>query len=132
MCDSRAAPAEGGESSPFTALVRVVTLLLAYVSAAGICVMVVVTVADVVMRKCGSSILGAYDIVRIAGTIAAAAALPYTAAMKGHISIEVIYILLPAKAKVVADWLLNLIVMASFGVAYSCVITATNCTARAR
>ena len=58
------------------------------VSCAALMVSVIVTAADVILRKFGHSLTGAYDIVKIAATIPVAGALPYTTAIKGHVAIE--------------------------------------------
>ena len=58
------------------------------IAGVGILFMMAVTCADIILRRLGTSIPGAYDLVRIAGGITIAAALPLTTAVKGHVAIE--------------------------------------------
>ncbi|MCF7959027.1 MAG: TRAP transporter small permease [Phycisphaerae bacterium] len=65
-------------------------LISAMVIASGICifVMILTTCADVILRHFSHPIIGAYDIVKIAGALTLAFALPYTTAANGHVAIE--------------------------------------------
>lgn len=95
---------------------------LAYVACAGLMAMVLVTTADVVLRKLGYSLTGAYDIVKIAATITVAAALPYTTAIKGHVAIEYFFHKLDWRGRMVVDALMRFGGMALFGLlAWGCV-----------
>jgi len=101
---------------------RAVVKALAYVSGAGLMVMVLVTSADVILRKAGLSLTGAYDIVRIAAAITVAAALPYTTAIKGHVAIEYFFHKLGRRGRIVVDALMRFGGMALFGLlAWGCV-----------
>lgn len=60
----------------------------AYVAGAGILTMAAVTCADIVLRRFGATVTGAYDVVRLAGGATIASALPLTTAVKGHVAIE--------------------------------------------
>lgn len=75
---------------PFTQGLRRIVLGLAIVSGASVLAMIGVTCLDIVLRLpfIGRSLTGAYDIAKIAGALSLAAALPYTAACKGHIAID--------------------------------------------
>ncbi len=73
------------------ALIRVLRTAVrgsAAVTAVGIAAMMVITCADIVMRAVGRSLVGAYDLVRVAGAVSMACALPYITAVKGHVAIE--------------------------------------------
>jgi TRAP-type C4-dicarboxylate transport system permease small subunit len=95
---------------------------LAYVACAGLMTMVLVTTADVVLRKLGCAITGAYDIVKIAATITVAAALPYTTAIKGHVAIEFFFHKLGRRGRMVVDALMRFGGMALFSLlAWGCV-----------
>jgi TRAP-type C4-dicarboxylate transport system permease small subunit len=59
------------------------------------------------LRKCNLSLTGAYDLVKIAATITAAAALPYTTAIKGHVAIEYFFHKLGRRGRVVVDALMR-------------------------
>lgn len=85
-------------------------------------VMMIVTSADVVLRKFGISLTGAYDIVKIAATITVAAALPYTTATKGHVAIEFLFHKLGRRGRVLVDAFMRFGGMALFGLlAWGCV-----------
>ena len=62
--------------------------ILGIIAGSAIVGMMAVTCADIVLRQLGHPIVGAYDIVRIAGTLAIGCALPYTTAVKGHVAVE--------------------------------------------
>ncbi|HEY5912611.1 MAG TPA: TRAP transporter small permease [Verrucomicrobiae bacterium] len=101
---------------------RAVVQALAWVAGAGLMVMVLVTTADVVLRKFSLSLTGAYDLVKIAAAITAAAALPYTTAIKGHVAIEFFFHKLGRHGRVVVDALMRFGGMALFGLlAWGCV-----------
>jgi TRAP-type C4-dicarboxylate transport system permease small subunit len=95
-------------------VLSVVVRVLGAVAGASLLVMVLVTTADVVLRGFRHSFTGAYDLVRIAGAITIAAALPYTTAIKGHVAIEYFFHKLGRRGRVAVDTLLRLVVMALF------------------
>lgn len=68
-------------------LISLVHLMLAG-AGVGVLVMIVTICADVILRRFGVPIIGSYDIVKIAGALTLAMALPYTTAVKGHVAIE--------------------------------------------
>ena len=76
---------------------------------------IVVTVADVVGRRIGLPVKGAYDLVRVLGAIGMACALPLTKAVKGHIAIEYFFQKLGARGRAVTDTLMRLVLLALFG-----------------
>jgi len=101
---------------------RALVKALAYVAGASLMLMVLVTSADVILRKFSLSLTGAYDIVRIAAALTIAAALPYTTAIKGHVAIEYFFHKLGRRGRVVVDALMRLGGMALFGLlAWGCV-----------
>ncbi|HEY5909868.1 MAG TPA: TRAP transporter small permease subunit [Verrucomicrobiae bacterium] len=67
-------------------LVRLVRAT-AGVAGVGLLIMMTVTCVDVVMRKLGHPLPGAYDLVRMAAGVTIACALPYTTAIKGHVTL---------------------------------------------
>lgn len=89
-------------------VLRRTILLTAVITGAGIMAMVLITCADVVMRLFGRPIIGAYDMVYIAGAIAIAAALPYTTALKGHVAIEYFFQKLGKKNRLAVDTVMRL------------------------
>lgn len=70
--------------------------------------------AGVVPQLFGSALTGAYDIVRIAGALTIAAALPYTTAIKGHVAIEYFFHKLGRRGRLVVDSMMRLLSMALF------------------
>ena len=87
---------------------RALVKALASVAGASLLLMALITTADVVLRKCGVSLTGAYDLVKIAAAITAAAALPYTTAIKGHVAIEYFFHKLGRRGRIVVDALMRL------------------------
>ena len=101
---------------------RALVRALAYVAGASLMVMVLVTSADVILRKFSLSLTGAYDIVKVAAAITIAAALPYTTAIKGHVAIEYFFHKLGWRGRIVVDALMRLGGMALFALlAWGCV-----------
>ena len=80
----------------------------------GILFMMAVTCVDIVLRRLGSSLPGAYDLVRIAGGITIAAALPLTTAVKGHVAIEYFFHRLGRGGRMVVDGAMRTIQTAGF------------------
>ena len=80
----------------------------------GILFMMAVTCVDIVLRRLGSSIPGAYDLVRIAGGITIAAALPLTTAVKGHVAIEYFFHRLGRRGRIVVDSAMRVLQTAGF------------------
>ncbi len=118
--DSSAGP--GGILESYHRALRWVVRGLAFVAGASLMVMVLITTADVILRKCGLSLTGAYDLVKIAAAIAVAAALPYTTAIKGHVAIEYFFHKLGRRGRTVVDALMRFGGMALFGLlAWGCV-----------
>ena len=118
--DSRAGP--HGVIELYHRALRALVKAFAYVAGAGLMVMVLVTSADVILRKFSLSLTGAYDIVRMAAGITVAAALPYTTAIKGHVAIEFFFHKLGRRGRIAVDALMRLGGMALFGLlAWGCV-----------
>jgi TRAP-type C4-dicarboxylate transport system permease small subunit len=100
----------------YTAGVRGLVYVLAAAAGLGILAMMGVTCVDVVLRAIGSPLTGAYDIVKLAGALTIACALPYTTAVKGHVAIEYFFHKLSWRGRVVVDTLARLLGMALFSV----------------
>ena len=96
--------------APLRTLVR----LSGKVAGAGILFMMAVTCADIVLRRFGAAITGAYDLVRIAGGLTLAAALPLTTAVKGHVAIEYFFHRLGRRGRIVVDSAMRVIQTAFF------------------
>lgn len=93
------------------------TSALGRVAGAGILAMAAVTCLDVILRRFGSSVPGAYDIVRLLGGVVVAAALPRTTAVKGHVAIEYFFHRLGASGRLVVDSMMRSLQTAGFGFA---------------
>jgi len=104
----------GGLIELYHRALRALVNALAWVAGAGLMLMVLITSADVILRKCHLPLTGAYDLVKIAATITAAAALPYTTAIKGHVAIEYFFHKLGRRGRIVVDALMRVGGMALF------------------
>lgn len=88
---------------------RIAVMALAAVTNAGIMAMVLITCTDIVLRLIGHPIIGAYDLVRVAGAISMACALPYVTAVKGHVAIEYFFQKMNLLGRNIVDRVLNLV-----------------------
>lgn len=96
-----------------------VTLLvraLAGLAGLGVLVMTAVTCVDVLLRRLGRPLTGAYDVVCLASAVTIACALPYTTAVKGHVAIEYFFHKLRRSGRIVVDTLARLAGIALFAV----------------
>ncbi len=101
---------------------RVLVHFLGAIAGAGLMIMVSVTTLDVVLRLFRISLPGAYDIVKIAGALTIAAALPYTTAIKGHVAIEYFFHKLGGRGRKIVDALMRLGGMVLFSLlAWGCI-----------
>ena len=103
--------------SPAWRLLRALVLASAWIAGAGIFFMIAVTCLDVVLRRCGSSVPGAYDLVRLAGGVTIATSLPLTTAVKGHVAIEYFFHRLGSRGRIVVDSMMRTLQLAAFAVA---------------
>lgn len=87
---------------------------LTCVSGAALLAMMLVTCLDVVLRIFNRPITGAFDIVRIAGAVTVACAIPYTTAIKGHVAIEYFFHKFGRLGRIIIDTVMRLIVIALF------------------
>lgn len=103
-------------SAEYTRLLRAVVYILVAVSGGSVLAIMLVTCADVILRLkwVNHPFVGAYDIVKIAGTLSLATALPYTTAVKGHVAIEYFFHKLSRRGRVVLDSLIRPLGMALF------------------
>ena len=100
----------------YTWCLRALVYVLVAISGASVLVIMLVTCTDVVLRMkwINHPFVGAYDIVKIAGTLSLATALPYTTAVKGHVAIEYFFHKLSRRGRVVVDSLIRPLGMALF------------------
>ena len=102
-------------TSARTGVLRWTTHAMAAVGGAAVAGIVLVTVGDVVGRRFGWPVKGAYDLVRVLGAIAMVCALPLTKAVKGHIAIEYFFQKLGARGRAAVDTAMRLVLLALFG-----------------
>jgi len=93
---------------------RKLVLLSAGIAGASLLTMMAVTCVDVVLRKLGHPLPGAYDLVKMAAAVTIACALPYTTAIKGHVAVEFFYHRLGRRGRIVADTLIRVAIMGLF------------------
>jgi TRAP-type C4-dicarboxylate transport system permease small subunit len=94
---------------------RKLVFLSAALAGLGLLAMMAVTCVDVVLRKLGHPLPGAYDLVKMAAALTMACALPYTTAVKGHVAVEFLYRRLGQRGRVVTDTLIRMLIMGLFG-----------------
>ena len=88
---------------------RILVRMMLLVTYAAVLAMMTITVADVLLRLVGRPIIGSYDLVRIAGAVAMACALPYVTAVKGHVAIEYFFQKMHLFGRNIVDRVLNLV-----------------------
>ena len=98
----------------YTKALHGLVLLLAIVAGTGILTMMSITCLDIVLRLFRIPLAGAYDIVKIAGTLTIACAMPYTTAVKGHVAIEYFFHKLSRRSRIFVDTLIRLLGIALF------------------
>jgi len=103
-------------SVAYARALRMVVYLLVAVAGASVLAMMAITCADVILRLkwINHPFVGAYDLVKIAGALSLAAALPYTTAVKGHVAIEYFFHKFNRRGRIVLDTLIRLLGMALF------------------
>lgn len=93
---------------------RAVVMVLAAVAATAVIVMILVTCADILLRLFRHPLIGAYDIVNVAGTITIACAMPYTTAVKGHVAIEFFFHKLGKMGRLIMDTFIRILLIILF------------------
>lgn len=97
--------------------VKGLVLASAVLAGVGVLAMTAVTCLDIVLRQFGRPLVGAYDMVRIAGGLTLAFALPVTTAVKGHVAIEYFFHKLGRTGRIIVDTLMRLLQIFAFAVA---------------
>jgi len=88
--------------------------LLAGIAGLAVAAMILLTCVDVVGRRLGYPLKGAYDLVEVLGAITITGALPYTTACRGHVSIEFLPHKLSSRGRIVLSTLVALVFLAVF------------------
>ncbi len=100
----------------FFSIISRLIVILAYIAGISIILMMGVTLVDVVLRIFNVGITGAYDMARACGAVAAACALPYLTAVKGHIAIEYFYHKCGKSGRIVLDSVFRISSLLIFGI----------------
>lgn len=98
----------------YVSVLRSVVSALGAIAGVAVVAMIVVTCVDVVGRRFGHPLPGAYDIVEILGAITIAGGLPYTTACKGHVAIEFFFQRLSRTGKILVDTLMRSVTISMF------------------
>jgi len=95
-------------------VLRRVVSALAVVAGLSVAAMIVVTCVDVVGRRFGHPLKGAYDVIEILGAVTIAGGLPYTTGCKGHVAIEFFFQRLSRRGRIVVDTFVRMITIPMF------------------
>lgn len=93
---------------------ELLVIALAWVAGFAVLFIMAVTCLDIILRMAGRPLTGTYDMVRIAGTVGVACAVPYTTAIKGHVAIEFFFQKMGRYGRVTVDTLMRLFCIALF------------------
>lgn len=97
-------------------LLRKLVLGLVGVAGLSLLAMALLTTLDVILRKFGHPLPGAYDMVKIAAGLTIACGLPYTTAIKGHVAVEYFQHRLGRRGRAIADTGIRVVILGLFGV----------------
>lgn len=79
--------------------------------------MMLLTVADVIMRKLGRPITGSYELVAFSATVVIGFGLPFTTWTRGHVYMEFLIQIMPKKSRDIVNIFTRLIGIALFAMA---------------
>jgi TRAP-type C4-dicarboxylate transport system permease small subunit len=98
----------------FLDAVKGVSSGLAAIAGAALCFLMLLTIADVVMRILGRPIVGTYELVGLGGAIAIGLSLPLTSWVRGHIYVDSFVARLPRLPRAILNVATRLLVLALF------------------
>jgi TRAP-type C4-dicarboxylate transport system permease small subunit len=98
----------------FLAAVKGASSALSAVAGAALAFLMLLTVADVVLRIFGHPIVGTYELVAVTGAVAIGLSLPVTSWVRGHIYVDSFIERLPRPARTVLVVATRLLVLALF------------------
>ena len=98
----------------FLAAVKRASSALAAIAGAALGLLMLLTVADVVLRILGRPIVGTYELVALGGAIAIGLSLPLTSWVRGHIYVDSFVAKLPRLPRAVLNIATRLLVLALF------------------
>lgn len=87
---------------------------LATVAGLALALLMLLTIADVVLRLLGRPIVGTYELVALGGAIAIGLSLPLTSWVRGHIYVDSFVSRLPRAARAILNVATRLLVLALF------------------
>jgi TRAP-type C4-dicarboxylate transport system permease small subunit len=96
--------------------VRAASSALAGLGGAALVFLMMLTMADVVLRLFGRPIVGTYELVAMSAAVAIGAALPMTSWMRGHIYVDAFLTRLPRPARAAFNLVTRAMVFVLFGV----------------
>ena len=98
----------------FLDAVRVTGSALGAVAAAALAFLMLLTVADVVLRLFGHPIVGTYELVAVSGAVAIGLSLPMTSWVRGHIYVDSFVARLPRASRIVFTVVTRALVLGLF------------------
>lgn len=101
----------------FLDAVKGASAVLGWIAAAALAFLMLLTVADVVLRIFGRPIVGTYELVAVSGAVAIGLSLPVTSWVRGHIYVDSFVERLPRAARLALAVATRLLVLGLFLVA---------------
>ena len=98
----------------FLGTVKGASSALAAIAGAALCFLMLLTIADVVLRILGRPIVGTYELVGLGGAIAIRLSLPLTSWVRGHIYVDSFVARLPRLPRAILNVATRLLVLALF------------------
>jgi TRAP-type C4-dicarboxylate transport system permease small subunit len=98
----------------FLAAVKGASSALAAVAGAALAALMLLTIADVVLRILGRPIVGTYELVGLGGAIAIGLSLPLTSWVRGHIYVDSFVAKLPRTPRAILNIATRLLVLGLF------------------
>jgi TRAP-type C4-dicarboxylate transport system permease small subunit len=98
----------------FLAAVKGASSALSAVAGAALVLLMLLTIADVVLRVLGRPIVGTYELVGLGGAIAIGLSLPLTSWVRGHIYVDSFVARLPRLPRAILSIATRLLVLALF------------------
>ena len=98
----------------FLAAVKGASSALAAIAGAALTLLMLLTIADVVLRLVGRPIVGTYELVALGGAIAIGLSLPLTSWVRGHIYVDSFVARLPRLPRAVLNIATRLLVLGLF------------------
>jgi len=85
--------------SLFSKAIHQTSTVLNIIAGISLTSLMLLTIADVILRGCNMPVVGAYELVALAGALAVGFSLPRTALLKAHIYIDFLIMMFPRKIR---------------------------------